>query len=217
MTAGDSPPTAETFVRLKRDRPWGQQVGCSLMIAIVLLGISGTLTAIDPFGGGWMGLAVIVVFGGIGLLMLFMFVHQLIAMRVPETVVEISPHPVITGVPARVRFTQSGPVRLRSLRANVGWDEKDSEGTVFGGTENFLKVRDLEIGESWTETVDLVVPENGRPSGWSGDVKTTWKIEIWGHVRFFPDFLHAFVIRVKKPEDETIRRDCSADGNTDEA
>ena len=202
-TAVGEPGPERPFIRLKRETPWGVQVGCSLLIAIATLGISGTLFAIDPLGGGWMGVGVIVVFGGIGLLMLFMFVHQSIARWVPETIVEITPQTVLTGERLVVRITQPGPVKLRSLRANLIWTESDSEGNGTGGSENFLDVAQFDVGEHWQRVVDVVIPENGKPTGWLGGVKTAWKIEIWGRVRFFPDFLHPFVIRVKKPDGQT--------------
>jgi hypothetical protein len=173
------------------------------LIAIATLGISGTLFAIDPLGGGWMGVVVIVIFGGVGLLMLLMFVHQSIARRVPETIVEITPQPAVTGDRATIRITQPGPVKLRSLRANLLWTESDSDGRGFGGSENFLDVRQLDVGHTWETVAEVTIPENGRPSGWMGGVKTVWKIEVWGRVRFFPDFQHPFVIRVKKPDAES--------------
>src|SRR5262245_47480734 len=115
------------FVRLARQQPWKAQIGCTFVIAscVAAPGLfigymtyfhdhSDNRIAYYAFAGVWIVVALLVLLSGI---------HQLFAVRSPETVVEIDPVPLIPGSPVRLRITQPGPLRLLSLHANLAGEE----------------------------------------------------------------------------------------------
>lgn len=196
--------TPAEFTRLERETPWGMEIGCSLLTAITFLGIATFLWVLGSSNEGMSGLQKTFVAGlaGVGLLALLLVLHQSIARRVPETIVEVASPPIRTGVPTPIRIVQPGPVRLRALRAKAVWLESDSEsGRQIVLEETFLDRKALNIADTWETTAELRLPENAQPTGRSGGKKHEWRIEIWGNVRFFPNFMHPFTVRVKRPDD----------------
>lgn len=207
----------DDFVRMERDTPWRSQIGCSFLLGLVLVAVAGAIAipVATHWKGGtqedWVPTIFVVVFGGIGLLMWFMGVHQRLASRTPETEVWIKGVPVHPGGKVTLRVRQPGPVALLTLRGRLlcevetwhaavrpsgsgsgSWDRKyPHDARVFDFEGSALK-----SGESLDHEVEVTVPADARPSMDSGDLRVKWRIEVWGRVRHWPDFMHPFTIQV---------------------
>ena len=203
------------FSRLARQDPWKAQVGCSLVLALVVAapGIfigymtyfhdhSDKRNALFAFSAIW----VIV-----GLLVLLSGIHQAFAIRSPETIVEIEPSELTPSREVRIRVTQPGPLRLLSLHANLVGEEtkyyyargiageggKRTSTTRYFGPYRMLEIdrRNIEIGETLQREATFAVP-TAAPSVESTEVKIRWKIEVWGRVAWWPNFMHPFPVKI---------------------
>lgn len=207
-------------VRLVREVPWSVETGCMTLIGIFVLAIVGGLYyAVTRFGEGeedvWVVYLFIGVFGLVGTLLVVCGIHRWFASRVRETIVEMDAEKVIRGTSVKACFRQEGSVRLRSLRANVlcferthAWGTRtDSDGNSesFRKTnekllyqQNILDEHDLMIGaeDIWETQIEFQLPVESLRSFESEDREIEWKIEVWGRVRWWPDFMHPFVIHV---------------------
>jgi hypothetical protein len=203
------------FTRLARAQPWKAQIGCAFGIALVAAapGIfigymtyvhdhSDNRTAILAFSAVWIAVALLVLLGGI---------HQLFAVRSPETIVEIEPAELTPGSPVRIRVTQPGPLRLVSLHANLAGEQikyfyargvagegsKRTSTTRYMGPYRMLEVerKTIDLSERLQREADFIVPAID-PSLESTDLKIRWKIEVWGRVSMWPNFMHPFPVTV---------------------
>jgi hypothetical protein len=206
---------AEPLVRLERDTPWRTQVGCSFALGLVLLVVAGGITVpvITHWQGGtqedWVPALFAAVFGGIGLLMWLTTVHQRLAMRTPETEVWIERTGLRAGERVALRVRQPGPVALKSLRGRLlcevqvwrpaarssgsgSWTSKYPYDERFFDLEGAA----LGAGDALDRTVELTVPADARLSEESPGLRVRWRIEVWGRVRHWPDFMHPFPLKV---------------------
>lgn len=213
---GESRDATKLARRLVRETPWQSSVGCSFLIAFVLLAFASFI--------GWMewthrtdkgpdGVVVVfsAVFGLVGLVMLFAGIHQKLAMRTKETIVEVEERPLRRGTARQARVMQEGPVSLKSLRMNLVCLEtitkivQRRDGTHRErytkqiADHNVLDQRDVVLaeGEQWERDVTIDVPADAEPSGTIGDRTIEWKLEVWGVVRGNADFMHPFVVDVQ--------------------
>src|SRR6187431_1521187 len=109
----DLPPLPSYLpVRLKRETPFTSQLGCTAMLAVLLLGVA-VFCYFAGQGSGkgekWVPYAVGGGFGFFGLLLLFSFIRQLDAVGLKETIVEISTEPLQPGQTAKICMIQPGP------------------------------------------------------------------------------------------------------------
>lgn len=207
-------------VRLKRENPWGRAIGCALFLGVALTGIAvgvGLLIRQLPPDqkDTWIPYVFIVVFGFVGVCLILSGIHQWFASRVRETILEIDTEEISLGATVRACFRQEGPVTLSSLRANLRCIERrhtwktrsnsDGDSETYKTTdekelwtENILDEQpgSVQAEEFWEKSVSFDIPSEYPASLDTDDVEIVWKIEVWGRVHRWPDFMHPFVIQV---------------------
>ena len=158
-----------------------------------------------------------IVFGLLGILLVWSSIRQFIIARTPPTIVEISDALLIAGRAARIALIQPGPAKLKSLRANlvcleqhIRWREReDSEGRTESyrevdekmiHTENLIEARDVRAlnGDHWQELREFVMPADARASSSTDSHAIIWRIELWGKGPFFGSFMRPFEIKVAR-------------------
>lgn len=187
-------------MRLERTTPWAAHIGCSFTLAALLIGLGSLFIYLSRNEEAF--LLVYIVSGGfiaVGVLILLAGIHQLFAVRTPETIVEIDAERLERGASYRVCLVQQGPVTLDSLRANLVGERRVRKGKTRTyehlGTFNFFDSGgEVVVGDApriWT--AQLHVPPDIAPSD---RFEVTWKIEVWGKVRRRADFMHPFEVTV---------------------
>lgn len=198
------------FIRLERRAPWKAQIGCSFVLALVVAApglFIGYMTwtrdhsdnrnAVLAFSAVWIGVAFLVLLSGI---------HQMFAVRSPETIVEIEPAELTPGATLRIRITQPGPLNLRSIHANLAGEElqyytprggKRSSKTRYLGPYRMVEIERNRIDDGGTLQRDVmfVVPDIAASVD-TVDLKIRWTIEVWGRVAWWLDFMHPFPVVV---------------------
>jgi len=205
------------LTRLTRQQPWSAQIGCTLVLALVVAApglFVGYMTYVHEHGDNrsayfifasvWIVVAVGLLAGGI---------HQLIAVRSPETIVEIDPSTLVPGSSIRVRVTQPGPLNLRSLHANLAGEEIEyyyakggllpAEGTKrttkvrYHGPFRIVEIDRCVIADGMRVQREVMFTVPAIPaSAETTDLKIRWKIEVWGRVSLWPNFMHPFPVQV---------------------
>lgn len=191
---------------LSRQSSRGAQIGCTLAIALLLGGIGGAIlyAAIshdEPFslmhivGGG---------FAFFALPLLYSAVHQLFALRTPETVVEIDADVLQRGSTVRLYFRQPGPASFESLRANLVGEESWWTGSGKSRRQEVRQLGTFSLFDSgafdvdalvpFERTVSVQVPNLPPPSNPAHSVM--WQLEVWGKVRRRADIQHVFPMKV---------------------
>jgi hypothetical protein len=214
-------------VRLKRQTPFKSQLGCTFLLALLLLGVA-VFCYFAGQGPGrgerWVPYAVGGVFGFFGLLLLWSFLRQLAAVGLKETIVELSTEPLQPGQTATICVIQPGRAKLKSLRANLVCFEtrrftvRNSKTNRNEGrsaeklisTENLLEAKHLNVadGDTWHEIREFSLPADAPIAGTNDDRTISWKIEVWGTGYFLASFMHPFPVdvfhgvRVDDDEDE---------------
>jgi hypothetical protein len=211
-------------VRLQRETPFKSQLGCTGVIALVLLAVAALAwyaAGSEGKGSNWVGYVVGVGFGFFGLLVLWSFIRQLGAAGLKETVVEISREPLQPGETAKICLIQPGPARLKSLRANLlcfeerthrVWNSQrklheDRTEERLVTTENLVDAQHLSIpvGDVWHEVREFTLPSDARVAGTVDGLTVRWKIEVWGTGYALASFMHPFPVDVYKgvrPEED---------------
>ena len=208
MSDAALPPGKHLRHSLSRQSSRGAQIGCTFAIALLLGGLGGAIlyAAIshdEPFslmhivGGG---------FAFFALPLFYSAVHQLFALRTPETVVEIDSDVLQRGTTVRLYFRQPGPASFESLRANLVGEESWWTGSGKQrrrevrqlGTFNLFDSGAFEVDAlvPFERTVSVSVPDLPRASDAAHDVQ--WQLQVWGKVRGRADFQHVFPIRVEE-------------------
>jgi len=211
-------------VRLVRETSRTRQRWTALGLGLLLV-VVATLFGIavqgEPGGiaANWLFYLVIVGFGLVGLFLLYCGLQQTLALGTPETIVEMESLCIEGGAVTKLCIRQEGPVSLASLRVSLvcieridGWVKqtgkdgqprevrRDSERQIFKQT--ILDERDIRIarGEMWEQIVEFTVEGKGkrRKRRTKGIADKTWKIEVWGRVRWWPDFMHPFLVEVDR-------------------
>lgn len=207
-------------VRLMRDTPWGRSIGCALLMGLLLTGFStgmGLLISKYPpqQDGIWIPFTVVGFFGLVGVFLVVSGIHQWFASRVRETILEIDKERVRRGSTLQVCLRQEGPVTLTSLRANVRCLERrhtwNTRSNSDGGTESYRTTDEKELWtqnildeqpgtipseEFWEKTVSFSIPEQYPASLSTDELDIVWKIEVWGRVARWPDFMHPYAFEV---------------------
>ena len=146
----------------------------------------------------------VVVFGGLGLVFLWIAAASSLASRVPETIVEIARRSVAPGEDVEVLILQPGPLRLRSLRIRlVGKVETPAK----TGSPVITILSDTLVSEVGPTTIGregplehrftLRVPQDARPSEGGGGTRVSWRLEVWGVPLVWPRFMLDFPIMVE--------------------
>lgn len=186
------------------------------MIAFVLLAVGGGIlyptirhwNDEDPTAGAIVGGG----FALVGLIMAYTAIHQSMAIRTPETEVAIDEWPLKPGQSAKVRIRQPGPVKLRSMSGRLICEVRERRlvrrrnqpdtyewNSKYPCQDRFFHSDPTSVPEGghFETTADLCIPADAVPSGSKGeDLTVQWRIEVWGRVRWWPDFMHPYEISV---------------------
>src|SRR4051794_13602907 len=86
-------------LRLLRETDWKAQTGCSLFVGLILLAVAAGVAGMEwtHATAGRHNLTVLLfagVFGLVGAVLLYMALHQMLAMRTNETIVEVEERPL---------------------------------------------------------------------------------------------------------------------------
>lgn len=185
-------------------RGQGAGLGCSLIAAIVLLGMGSSIlfygsTAADQRWLAWL------VGGGmcfVGTLFIWSWITQLFAAGTTPTVVEVSELPVRTGAPFKLALIQPGPATLRTVKVRVICREITSRVvTKHMGkgraprrdrmvSEKVLheqvlaEARELRVvaGDTWLQTYDVALPAGLPASGLMKTPQIRWTVELKGRL-----------------------------------
>jgi hypothetical protein len=205
-------------IRLEREMPLAGQAGCATFIGAVLAVIGVVvivvMTSGEPTAGEnrWPLYVPGGILVSIGVLMVLLGIKMLLMTRLPETMVEVDRMPVHFGETFQLTVRQPGPMRLKSLRANLvceqitaqdvsraGQTRTDTDRRLIHQT-NVLDLRDATVGhgEELVRHATVHVPADVTPADIEGRKQCIWRIEVWGKVRGWSDFGHPYVIQVVK-------------------
>jgi hypothetical protein len=207
-------------VRLQAESKPGEQSCGALFVAVALLfvgGIAGYAAWSDFQDGEWhfLPLLFVVVFGGLGLLFLWIAAASALASHVPETIVEVERSTIAPGDSAAMLVLQPGPVRLRSLRVRLTCREETPEEH---GSPRVTTLYDETVAEVGRTSVGpttplehsarLLIPADARPSA-AGPPTVRWRLEVWGVPLVWPRFMLTFPIMVStvgsnRPREEAV-------------
>jgi hypothetical protein len=198
--------------RLARELPWKTEIGCILLTSLILVGVGGFVLYMEhvhpPSSLARNAWVPSVVGGGfflVGVLVLFGAVYGSLASRSPETVVAIDKNELRRGERVTVHILQPGPMRLKSLRADLFGEELRIRGYTNRlttrtdlGTFKFFAQDDIVVrnGEVFHRSATLDIPQDIPPSATADGGTVTWRIEVWGAVRRGFNFRHPFVVKV---------------------
>jgi hypothetical protein len=178
---------------LQRSSSRGAQIVRTFALALILGAIgAGALFFVREV------LAYIIggVFSLVALLLLYSAIHQLFAMRTPQTIVETDAKTLKRGKRVQFRFQQPGDGSFESLRANLVGEEiwftwyrgKKRRHVLQLGTFNLYDSGSFEA--PFDQTVTVTIPDLPRAS--DPKHKTEWRLEVWGKVRGRADVQHVF-------------------------
>ena len=183
----------------------GAGLGCSLIAAIVLLGLGSSILFYGSTGADKRWLAWLV--GGgmcfLGTLFIWSWITQLFALGTIATLVEVSELPIRPGTVFKMALIQPGPAALRSVKVKVICRETTSRVvTKHMGkgraprrdrmvSEKFLheqvlaEARDLRVtaGDTWQQTYDVALPAGLPGSDLMKTPQVRWTVELTGKLR----------------------------------
>lgn len=187
-------------------------MGCGLLMSLILGGVGGFILYMEhvhPPSSDQNSAWVTPIVGGgfflVGVLLLFSVVYGFLASRSPETVVAIDKNELRRGDGVTVHILQPGPIRLKSLRADLFGEELRIRGYTNRvttrkdlGTFKFFAQDDIVVrkGEVFHRSATLDIPQDIPPSDTFDGGTVTWRIEVWGAVRRGFNFRHPFVVKV---------------------
>lgn len=195
-------------VRLEPDsEPAGQSCGAALLAAALLfVGAIASYAAWSEWQDGkapiFVGLFV-VVFGGLGLLFLYIAAAAALASRVPRTILEVERREIAPGESARAVVVQPGPARLRSVAVKMVCEELTP---AKSGSPDVNVLHDEEIawfgplaagrGAPFEATFDVRIPPGAPPSSGNTAPAVRWRLQLWGVPLVWPRFMLSFPIQV---------------------
>jgi hypothetical protein len=115
-----------------------------------------------------------------------------LALRLPETIVEVDSMPVRAGKPFRVTVRQPGPIRLQSLRLNLVGEQltrrdvwrnsrrrTDTDRRLIH-QDNVLDLRDITVmlGDEAARQGEATVPAAVRLADIDGQKRVVWRLEV---------------------------------------
>lgn len=201
-------------IRLKRETPFKSQLGCTFAITLVLVGMAAFawLAGKSPADNSWVAYVVSAGFGFFGLLILWSLIRQMAAVRIRESIVELSAEPLQPGQSAKACLIQPGPAKLKSLRANLvcietrlttGWNSQTKRTEArrqekMLSTENLIEATHLNVaaGDAWHEIREFSLPSDAPIAATTGEITISWKVEVWGTGYFLASFMHPFPVDV---------------------
>lgn len=141
-------------------------------------------------------------FGIVALLLFYSGIHQLFALRTPETLVECDADEWRRGREVRLRFRQPGDATFESLRANLVGDEHWTE-LVRGHrrVRRYQHIATVNVYDSGAftapldETVSVRIPPELPRASVKGRAER-WRLEVWGKVDGRADVQHVFPLRL---------------------
>lgn len=203
---------SENFVALTRDMPRNVRAVRGALLGALILGagsfvLYGYFLEDLPFYEGWIMLAVGGAFILVGLIMLLAAIQQGFALVLPEPTVSIDTLPVGRGERVLIRVRQPGPIQLNSLSARLVCEVIESR--VYRGrrTDYSTYVVDQKIplcgvaeaarGGLVEVVAPILAPTTADASRHEGRRRILWRIEIWGDVRHWVDYMHPYPIEVR--------------------
>ena len=142
------------------------------------------------------------VFGMVSLLLFWTGIHQLFALRTPETLVDIDVHELERGGEVQLRFRQPGTESYESLRANLVGEERWTErGYSHRVVRKVRQLGTFHLFDSgpfqapFDQTVRVRIPDLPHAEKTHGEY---WRLEVWGKVRGRADFQHVYDLRVQR-------------------
>ncbi len=196
-------------VRLEPESKPGEQSCAALLVSLALLfvgGISGYAAWSEWQDGNVavLPLVFLVVFGGLGLVFVWITAAAALASKVPTTILEIERRTVAPGEKVRALLLQPGPLRLQRIRVRLVCRE---EKRVRSGSPQVTILSDTLVTEVGFATIGkegplehaftVTVPEDARPSSGDAFEKVKWRLEVWGTPLVWPRFMLAFPITVE--------------------
>ena len=195
-------------VRLAPETTPGTQSCAAWLVsgALLFVGFIAGYSAWSEWQDGnvrFLPLLFVIVFGGLGLLFLWIGAASAFAAKVPATIVEVERRSVAPGESMDVVVLQPGPLRLRSLRVRlVGKVETPAE----SGSPDVKVLSDELVSEVGRTAIGreaplehrftLRIPPDARPSQ-SGPPRVSWRLEARGVPLVWPRFMLAFPIMVE--------------------
>ena len=196
-------------VRLDPDTKPGTQSCGALFVSMALLfvGAIAGYSAWSEWQDGNVSLFLLMftaVFGGLGLLFLWIAAASGLASEIPETVAEIERRSIAPGEDVDVMILQPGPLRLRSLRVRLVCKE---ETPAERGSPDVTVLRDELVSEVGPTTIGrqvpleyhfrLRIPPDARASRGDPPPRVRWRLEVWCVPKVWPRFMLAFPIMVE--------------------
>jgi hypothetical protein len=208
-------------IRLEREMSVAGQAGCATTIGIFLAVIGIVMVIVmqseEPSAGKnqWVLYAVGGGFALVGVLMVVLGIKMFLMTRIPETIVEVDKMPVRVGASFQLTVRQPGPIRLRSLRANLVCEQITTRKMWRAGKTktdrdrrliyqaNVFDLRDAAVshGEQIVRHATVNVPADVKLADIEGNKAIIWRVEVWGRVRGWADFGHPYVIEVLDKRD----------------
>ena len=189
-----------------------QRALVSIFIAILLGGFAWVLLVYRPFFAEdqVVQLAIIGLLFGLSLLLIYSAIYQILATRIPTTILESSQDILERGKTVNFYCRQAGPINLISLRINllgeeVWWtidknDKEKTRNTRHIGTYNFFDSGALQISANkpYEADISFTLPQNIPATGKTKEQRlVVWKIEIWGKVQGYVNFYHSYPVQVR--------------------
>ena len=173
-----------------------------VLAAAILLG--GRLTGQSK----WLSLLFMIPFLSIGLVAVVLFFRQLlIAAGIGPTLVEISDHPLYPGRRYRVVLSQSGRLKVNSLRVSLRCEET---ATYRQGTDTRTESREvycqellrregfrIQSGLPFEGEIELDLPGGAMHSFAAQHNEINWTLVIEGDLNGWPDYRRAFPVIVR--------------------
>jgi hypothetical protein len=209
-------------VRLRPESKPGEQSCGALLVAIALLfvgGIAGYAVWSDFQDGTWsfLPLLFVVVFGGLGLLFLWIAAAESLASHVPETIIEVARSTIAPGEEAEMLVLQPGPLRLRRLRVRLVCREETPEES---GSPRVRVLHDEVVAEIGPAVVGrdaplehstrVRVPAEAKLSA-GGPPTVRWRLQAWGVPLVWPRFMLEFPIMVAQTAHAAAHEDLSGE------
>ena len=203
--------------RLKRRTGRVAQIGCILAIVALLGTLSFFILRYVRQHPEEQDLWVMtVVGGGFGLVAVILFflgaVQQTLALRTPETIVEMDAEALYLGRTVTFFVQQPGSGSYESLRANIIGEEQQRHRKTWTSRQfasiNIFDSGPFEGGSAPFEGgVMFDVPRDLEPTRTEPHRRIVWHLEVWGKVRGRADFQHVYAVDVLPPRSKTLDDD----------
>ena len=186
---------------------FGWAVACLAYNGVVSILAYGAVVAHLRGSPDWLLTIFILPFAAIGVWLIVLFARQLmIDTGIGPTMVEISDQPLYPGERYRLSLTQTGRLKIGSLRVSLVCDE---EATYRQGTDTRTESQrvyqqvvlerdrlDLKRGLPFEANCDIELPKGAMHSFKSEHNEVSWKVVVKGQVSSWPDYERCFPVIV---------------------